>query len=185
MWRESASPWSMDYEPKVVVPPHLPNMRDLTFTYLWGQKVYRPANGPLSELPSLRFLAKNFSPKVLQEGPKCKLVCRLMLRMAHIVDAGRATWDGAFEPHRSRYYAILREKYIVRPMYRAPAHQQLLDDMPQGRERVRHDRDGERTLQFFQRDAPRDDDDAPPAAAGAHVTEQGGAEPAGDAAGDG
>lgn len=157
MWRESASPWSMDYEPKVIAPPNQPDMRDLTFTYLWGQKVYRPASGPLSELPSLRHIAKNFSPKVLQEGPKCKLVCRLMLQMSRLVDARRASWETAFEPHRARYYAILSEKFIVRPTLRAPPERQLLDDMPLGRERARFDRDGLRTQKIVRR-APEDCD---------------------------
>ncbi len=150
---DKLSPWSMEYEPIPMRAPARPTMRDLTFTYLWGQKVYRPASGPLAALPSLRWLAKNLSPSVLQEGPKCKLVCRLMLRMEHIVAAGHGSWESAFEPHRSNYYEILREKYIVRQVYVAPSHHALLDGMPHGRERIRHDRDGKRAVQLIALDA--------------------------------
>jgi len=150
---KSQSPWSMDYEPVAMRAPSQPTMRDVTFTYLWAQKVYRPASGPLATLPSLRWLAKNFSPKVLQEGPKCKLVCRLMLRMEHIVKSGHGTWASAFEPHRSNYYQVLRSKFIVRAMFVAPSHADLLQRMPEGRERVRHDRDGKRAIQLAALDA--------------------------------
>lgn len=150
---DKRSPWCMEYEPIPMRAPARPTMRDLTFTYLWGQKVYRPASGPLASLPSLRWLAKNLSPSVLQEGPKCKLVCRLMLRMEHIVAAGHGSWESAFEPHRSNYYEILREKYIVRQVYVAPSNHALLEGMPHGRERIRHDRDGKRAIQLIALDS--------------------------------
>jgi len=73
--------------------------------------------------------------------------------MEHTVKSGHGTWASAFEPHRSNYYQVLRSKFIVRAMFVAPSHADLLQRMPEGRERVRHDRDGKRAIQLAALDA--------------------------------
>lgn len=141
---DDVSPWLAAYTPIRVPASASADMRDMTFTYLYEQKVYRQKTGPLHALPSLRCLARACRPKVVQEGSKRDLVCRLMLRMSENVAASRATWDNAFEPHRSRYFSIVRHELGLRPMFYAPSHRQLLAGIPPGKERARQDRGSDR-----------------------------------------
>lgn len=134
---DDVSPWSSAYTPIRVPASATADMRDLTFTYLYEQKVYRQKSGPLHTLPSLRCLARACRPKVVQEGSKRDLVCRLMLRVSENVAAETQTWESAFEPHRSDYFSIVRHELGLRPMFYAPSHRQLLAGMPAGKERAR------------------------------------------------